>query len=263
MKKSSRSSSKATFVSIKPEKNVKPVFIFVLFVAMLLSAVYLYIKNGTGEKKEQAVVTPPTTTTVENQPAQPQTLLDKLKKHLIISETDIPYIATITNVDLVKEKNPDFYADASNGDKVIVWKDRAVIYSEAKDRVVAVATAKPLLAATSQDTAGAVSDATSTIPAVDLTTQQVASTTIEIRNGSRKNGAAKILKSALEASGLHIDKVGDAGSVYEGTQIVDLTQGKVPAVLDLILKSTSGTPLTALPANEKPTQAQVLIIIGR
>lgn len=262
MKKTSRSSSKVTFVSEKPEKNVKPVFIFVLFIAMLLSAVYLYIKNGTDEKKQQAAMAPTNTTAQENQPAQPQTLVDKIKKHLIVSETDVPYIATITNVDLVKEKNPDFYADASDGDKVIVWKDRAVIYSESKDLIVAVATAKPLLVSPSSDMPA--DSANTSTPAVsDGTTQQIASTTIEIRNGSRKNGAAKILKTLLEASGLHIDTVGDAGAAYTGTQIIDLSQGKVPAVLDLILKSTSGTMATVLPDKERPTTAQVLIIIGK
>jgi hypothetical protein len=264
MKKSSRSSSKVTFVSERPEKNVKPVFIFVIFVVMLLSAAYLYIKNGMDEQKVQTTAT--STQMVNQQPenVQPQTLLDKLKKHLLVTETDIPYIATITNVSLVKEKNPDFYANASDGDKVIVWKDRAVIYSESQDRIVAVATAKPLLA-TGASGQGMTSSTASVVSETDAEaiTRQIASTTIEIRNGSRKNGAARTLKARLEAVGLNIAKVGDTGIVYQGTQVVDLTQGNAPAALDLILKTASGTAVTTIPEGEKPTTAQVLVIIGK
>lgn len=267
MKKSSRS-SKVTFVSEKPEKNVKPVFIFVLFVAMLLSAVYLYIKNGKDEAlknaqkpQEQAQVAQ--TNTESQNSGIPETLIDKLKKHLIVSETDIPYIATITNIDLVKEKNPDFYANASDGDKVVVWKDRAVIYSEAKDRIVAVATAKPLLVAGSSGMSQPTASSTPALTASQIIDQQIASTTIEIRNGSRKNGAGRALQNILKSSGLNIEKLGDTGIVYEGTRIIDLSEGKVPAVLDLILKSTSGTVVTALPDGEKVTKSQVLILIGK
>lgn len=265
MKKSSRS-SKVTFVSEKPEKNVKPVFIFVLFVAMLLSAVYLYIRNGNEEKQKKQFVANSTPSVSdqkdESSSGVPETLLDKVKKHLVVSETDIPYIATITNIDLVKDKNPEFYADATDGDKVIVWKDRAVIYSESKDRIVSVATAKPLLISGSENTGTSASSSTSTSTLSDVE-QQMASTTIEIRNGSRKNGAAKVLKQQLETLGLNVSKVGDTGKVYEGTQIIDLSSGKSTEVLDLVAKSTSGTVATVLPEGERASTAQVLILIGR
>lgn len=267
MKKSTRS-SKVTFVSEKPERNVKPVFILVLFIAMLLSAVYLYIKNGNDESLKKKVESQ-----LQQQAAQesektqvsvaPETLIDKVKKHLIITETDVPYIATISNIDLVREKNPDFYVEAQNGDKVIVWKSRAVIFSESRDRIVSVATAKPLLVAGSSTISDNSATSSSLLTQSQLIEQQIASTTIEIRNGSRKNGAGRVLKDSLSKSGLNISKVGDAGSVYEGTRIIDLTGGKSTAVLDLILKSTSGTVVTALPETERATDSQVLILIGR
>jgi hypothetical protein len=266
MKKSSRSSSRVTFTSEKPEKNTKAVFFVVLLIAMFLSAGYLYLKNGgignntdqASQQQNQAV-----DTVSQDASAVPQTILEKVKKHIVVTEEDIPYIATITNIDLVKDKNPDFYANASDGDKVVVWKDRAIIYSESKDRIVAVATAKPLLIANEAENAE-MAEATEVIASASQSIeQQIASSTIEIRNGSRKNGAARTLKQILETSGLRIDKVGDAGSVYEGTQIIDLTDGKVPAVLDLILKATSGTVATVLPETEKVSNAQILILIGR
>lgn len=270
MKKTSRS-SKVTFVSEKPERNVKPVFVFVLFVAMLLSAVYLYIKNGNDEKARQLVGKPQeqqqdagTIQPSTDLQAAPETLIDKVKKHLIVTEEDVPYIATITNINLVREKNQDFYANAEDGDKVIVWKDRAVIYSEKKDRIVTVATAKPLLAAGSSAVTGNQTATTTEIMTqAQLIERQIASTTIEIRNGSRKNGAARTLRQSLESAGLRIEKVGDTPMVYEGTRIVDLTNGSATAVIDMILKSTSGTVMTSLPENERASTAQVLILIGR
>lgn len=269
MKKSTRSSSKVTFVSEKSERNIKPLIYLVMFIAMLLSATYLYIKNGglpeSGTTDSMRAVSEDSTGDAGQVSSNvvPETILEKVKKHLLVTEEDAPYVATITNIGLMREKNPDFYKYASDGDKVVVWKDRAVIYSEEKDRIIVVATAQPLLVA-GKSTDSELEAASSTIAsATESIEQQIAGTSIEIRNGSRVNGAARALKQSLDASGLKTEKVGDAGSVYEGTRIVDLTDGKVPAVLDLILQSTSGTVITVLPESEKSTTAQVLILIGR
>lgn len=265
MKKSSRP-SKVTFVSEKPERNFKSVYIFVLLVAMSLSAVYLYFKNGYDDGRRVANQNQVQNQATEEQkavsvqPGTPETLIDKIKRHLVVSEADIPYIATITNIELVKQKNPDFYKDAKDGDKVVVWKDRAVIYSEADDRIVAVATSKPLLVAPDVSADKVQEQMGMNIPSVE---QQMASTTIEVRNGSRKNGAAKALKQQLETLGLNVTKVGDTVKTYQGTQIIDFSEQKAPAVMDLLMKSTSGTVMTGLPEGEKPTTAQVLILIGR
>ena len=188
-----------------------------------------------------------------------------MKRHLYVADGDQPrYIGTISDISLLRSKNPDFYTNADEGDRVLIWNDRAVIYSEKKDLIIAVATAKPLL---QDDTTEQVAQASTSTPTsvgaqpTDLATE-LASTTVEIRNGTRVTGAANRLKLQLSQQAVNVIKVGD-GVQRQGTLVVDQTSGTSSGVVDLLLQATSGTRSNMLPPGEPPTTAGILVIIGK
>ncbi|MFA5130346.1 MAG: LytR C-terminal domain-containing protein [Patescibacteria group bacterium] len=256
-----KSSARQVTFRPEPKKSGRPFLILLLIIAMAVSAAYLAIK-GSGQPTEQPVTTQQQ---VAEQPGSNQVVsgntLDRVKKHLYIPDGDQPrYIGTISDISLLRSKNPDFYANASEGDKVLIWNDRAVIYSESKDLIIAVATAKPLL----QDEKPSQTASSTALNAQDADlSAQLASTTVEIRNATRVNGAASRLKLTLSKQAVNVVKVGDSSLPYTGTIIIDQTAGTSPAVASLIAQATSGTVRTDFPQGETPSQAGILIILGK
>lgn len=61
--------------------------------------------------------------------------LEKLAKHAILPEGQLPSIAEIQDVDTLKEGNL-FYADAKNGNLLIVYQTKAFIYDTENDLIV-------------------------------------------------------------------------------------------------------------------------------
>lgn len=65
-------------------------------------------------------------------------LIDKVKKIILVPDEN-PTIATIANLDEVKKQNATFYADAKEGDTVIIFSTKALIYRESEDKIINVA----------------------------------------------------------------------------------------------------------------------------
>lgn len=59
---------------------------------------------------------------------------------LIILPRDLkPNIATIENVEKLKEKEPNFYKNAENGDKLLLYPNQVILYSPKRNIIVNVA----------------------------------------------------------------------------------------------------------------------------
>ncbi len=65
-------------------------------------------------------------------------IIAEVRKLIDIPEDIEPTVATIIDVDLLREKNP-FYEKASNGDHLIVTPNRAILYSSAQGKIIDVA----------------------------------------------------------------------------------------------------------------------------
>lgn len=59
----------------------------------------------------------------------------KKLKTLMEIPTEEPLVATITDAAKLKENEP-FYKNAQNGDKVVIWREKAVIYRMESNRIV-------------------------------------------------------------------------------------------------------------------------------
>ena len=62
----------------------------------------------------------------------------KVSSHILLPD-EMPAIATIVDVDKLKADNPEFYANAENGDKILVYSNRAILYDPDTDKILNVA----------------------------------------------------------------------------------------------------------------------------
>jgi hypothetical protein len=131
---------------------------FIISIAILSGVVYggmfvydNYIKTGSlfsSQTKSEA--------TGENTQKTATNNLEKLKKILMIDEmTDKdgksiePAIATISDKELVKKSNPEFYKNVENNDMLVIYPSRVIIYRESENKIINVA---PISASQSSQT---------------------------------------------------------------------------------------------------------------
>lgn len=64
-------------------------------------------------------------------------IISEVRKLIDIDEGIEPTVATIVNIEMLRNKNP-FYAKASNGDHLIVTPTRAILYSSVTKKIIDV-----------------------------------------------------------------------------------------------------------------------------
>lgn len=115
------------------------VMVIVIIVALLAMAgcVWLYLKYSNVKKQMNVLASPQGQQEIAKQEAK--VLLEKVGKLIVLPIGEEPTIATITDADSLK-KEQEFYKDALNGDKVIIYMQtkKAIIYNEAKNILINV-----------------------------------------------------------------------------------------------------------------------------
>lgn len=162
-----------------------------------------------------------------------------------------PQVAVIS--DITKLPSQPFFQEAQNGDYLVIYTEKGIIYRESENKIVAVTTL--------QDEAKASTGANNTPVASSSTPAATASAlTVEIRNGSGKAGFGAIIKSKIEGSSVVVQKVGNAAnSNYPDTVIY-----AAPGVDVSALETTFGVKaVSTLPAGEGATASKVLVILGK
>ena len=177
-------------------------------------------------------------------------LVKAVSKHIAVKSGENPMVALVQDPDSLREQNPVFYKEAQVGDRVLVWSDKAVLYSPSRDIVLAMA---PLNAAPTQNSA------TSTSAVKTPSKDEV---TLELRNGSGVPGLARKAADKLKADGWNVVTVTDAKikEVKSSEVLVSKSEslGTLPADL---AKIVSGSVVTALDG-EPVSTADILVIIG-
>lgn len=66
-------------------------------------------------------------------------LISKVREVVLVPSDEQPTIAAIADVEQVRAENPSFYADAQNGDIVLIFSTKAIIYRETPGLIVNIA----------------------------------------------------------------------------------------------------------------------------
>ncbi len=207
----------------------------ILLVAAVIALVVLFQKYYTA-KKELAFLQDPKVQE-EKIKAETKDLVDKVGKLMVLPEGE-PTIATVVDSEKLASEQV-FFKDAKNGDKVLIYKDKAIIYNPAENRIINVG---PVLMTGEQ---------------VNALNPQAP--TVEVRNGSQKIGAANDLGDQLKKAGFNVATVGNAANPdYKETVLVNLT-GKDVKALEEQLKVTA---VNKLPDGEASSTQDIVIILG-
>ena len=181
-----------------------------------------------------------------------ESLLEKVKTHMVLPEDEEPTVATISDVDALVKQQP-FFKGTQNGDKVLVYVKarKAIIYSPERDIIVNV---------------GAVVVDENPI-AINESDEEFKQLNIELRNGTGNPGLAQEISSRLknENEDFNFVELSDASNKdYAATLVVDLGKTDNKDLL-VSLGSVLGVSTISqqLPEGEQESQAEVLVIVGQ
>ena len=179
-------------------------------------------------------------------------VVEALGKLAVLPDEE-PVLTTVTDKDALR-KQSDFYKNAENGDKIIVYPNAKVayIYSPAINKIVNVG---PFIVNNDQQPA----EAAQVLESIS----QVVS--VEVRNGTQDPGLAGNIGSQIGTNikDVEVLKVSDAGKTdYTSSLVIDLSGGKftdkVKEIAELI-----GGQVESLPEGEASSDADILVIVGK
>ncbi len=178
-------------------------------------------------------------------------LVKKVSKLIALPTGETPTIATVNDANGLA-KGQSFYKGSKNGDKVLIYfkAQKAFIYSPDRNFLVNV---------------GPIYVDKSARAAATTKTQTQSKLNIEIRNGTSQTGLATQTSDKLKKiANFNVVYISDAAtSTYKKNIIVDLSKGTKKELVKSLEKELGLTSVTTLPAKEKTTTADVLVIVAK
>lgn len=174
--------------------------------------------------------------------AEVANLVEEVKKLISVPSDEMPTVATVS--DSEKLKNNAFFANAMNGDKVLIFTTtkKAILYRPSENKIIEV---------------GPISIGTSSA-------SQTEQTTFVLYNGTDVTGLTKTYEAQLKGlipGTKVVDRDNAARRDYTTSLLIDLTGTHAASVYEL--GKMLGIEVGMLPEGEvKPTDAEYLIILG-
>lgn len=120
-----------------PKKNQwKHVFLAVFILVLASLTVFLQWKNIKAKAEIEALQDP--NRYAQEQLQQNQIIIDSLKEHLLLPDDEDPALYTITDIAHAQAAYGDFFKDAQNGDKLILYENQAVIYRLDEELIIKI-----------------------------------------------------------------------------------------------------------------------------
>lgn len=197
---------------------------------------------------------------------QVKELVARISKFLVVPTDENPSVVVLKDAEQLAAQQ-SFYQGAKDGDVLVVYSNRAIIYDVESDKLVNVGPIvrndnPPIESSTASGSAEI-----SSSPSASLTPMpKPESIKVDVRNGTTTAGLAGATASTIKKDKLFIiGVVGDAKGAYTETIIVDFTtagSGKSVAVQELatFLKAKV---VTTLPSGETRGTADALVIVGK
>jgi len=213
----------------------------VILIAAGVGLVYMFI-NVRDTQNELDKYSDPTKYD-ELQQEQTQAVIDSVAKHLLLTEDEEPMVATIVDVDALKEQNPEFYKYAKNDDSILIYSTRAIIYRSSTDMIINVA---PVMSIPQEETS-----------------QEEVLLDVDILNGSNTVDAPDTIEASVKKvnSKYTVSKLGVAERDYDSTTVYDLTGGEKADTVKALAEGLGYKYSTATP-DDVETDAEVLIVAG-
>lgn len=233
--------------NLKDNRALLIIIVIVVLAVAVLPSYYFYSQY----KKTQSLLTNPTATST----AEAKQLVAEVGKLMVLPTTEQPTIATVS--DISKLADQPFFANAQNGDKVLIYTQakEAILYRESINKIIQVAPVN--LGSSSPIAVPTVAVAAATPTAVP------ANATVTVYNGTTTNGLASTVENKIKAgiTNANVVGTGDAKNNYPKTIVIDISgnQGQTATQIANLL---GGTVQTALPAGETKPNTDILVIVG-
>ncbi len=184
-------------------------------------------------------------------------------QELILLPADQPTIATVKDLAVGAQRSA-FLANAENGDKMVIFRDRALLFRPSIDKII------NMVGSGNFSELPINNSSASSSPAIDLSSSpsstssessssNVAVQTLEIRNGTAVAGQAKVWQAKMTTKGYKVLAIGNAAnSNYTETTLINLA-GKDVSKLEQELGVSA---VNNLAGGEATSQADAIIIIG-
>lgn len=222
--------------------------LFTLICLALITAVGVSLKLYTDAsyKLTQLAITQTSGVVPTPNEAEIKDLVKKVERHAILP-TGMPRVITVSNIETLRKEQP-FFENAKDGNQLLVYANKVVIYDPQEDRIVDIAYIKPT---------SATSSAT-----------PVAPIRVVLYNGTSKVGLTTVAADKLKGMIPQVEIVGREKAVktnYETTLVADMT-GKHQTTAAKLAKLLGGGVGT-LPEGEASLSAQytpvdIIAILG-
>lgn len=263
-------SPKVVETEVKQPSKGKTTLYLALLLVVVLTGVALMISQKMKARQEigKAGKVPGTVQNQDKGQAKPMektdisALVGRVSQLILIKTDEDPTIATVQDANTLRASNPVFYKDAQNGDRLLVWSDKAVLYSTTQDKLLAV---MPIVSNQNGITGQSATSTTTTNNGAQASAGDVASekAVVDVRNGTLVAGQAKTMSALLKSKGIAVGTVGDAKvKNYEKTVIIKLTDKEMPATLSA-LKQALNAEVVELPAAETGLKGDFAVIVGK
>ena len=231
----------------------KGLAILLLLVLFLIAAGgFAWSYNGYAKtKKELAFLTDPKAKeeVVKKEITQ---LVNSLKKLVVLPEDETPTVATITDAEAMAKEQP-FYADAHNGDKLLVYTQarKAFIFDPNRNILVNVG---PIY----------MDDKTQSSTSTGAGTPEIKQISVEVRNGSNTPGKGTAMASELKKdANISVVSASNADNKdYQGIMVIDFTAGVRTAEINALAAKLEAKVVSELPSGERASSAEALVIVG-
>ncbi|MDP2692608.1 MAG: LytR C-terminal domain-containing protein [bacterium] len=227
--------------------------IILLFLAVVAAFAWYFMKYREAQKQVNFLSSMEGRQEVDKM--EIEKVVSAVGKLILLSETEMPTIATIEDAAALATEQA-FFSKAQNGDKILIYSDRAIIYSVERNLLVNVG---PVFF-NNDNAEGQTVEQEEPTPVQPEKKVKVEPVSLDIRNGSKVQGVAQNLAGELSAQGVYsLVNVSNASNTdYPKTVLVNLGTGDVSA-----LEERFGVvAVSVLPEGEAVSTASVVIIMG-
>ena len=112
--------------------NVKALIVVLILIASVGASLYFW------QEAQDAKSTTPDAIASKNQEESSQ-IIGQLSSIILIQTESDPTVARVENPETLKAANPDFYADVQEGDYLVLYPQRAIIYRAPENKIINIA----------------------------------------------------------------------------------------------------------------------------
>jgi len=193
--------------------------------------------------------------------AQVDAVVARISKFMVVPTDERPSVVVLKDTASLAQQQP-FYKDSVDGNILVVYSTRAIIYDALTNKLVGVSPIQQNTATPVPSPVASGSAQLTPTPSTSPVTPE--KSTIEVRNGTSTVGAAgKVASDLKKLAWVTAVKAADAKSTYTKTVIVDLTGGKKPGALAALEAKFEVTGVTVIPKGEVATTSDFLVILGK